>query len=50
MSTRETLAAGYMIADGWSVMAGLERCFLPLFEGTKTEGERSVVYNTIIKH
>lgn len=50
VSTRETLAAGYMIADGWSVMAGLERCFLPLFEGTKTEGERSVVYNTIIKH
>lgn len=50
VSTRETLAAGYMVADGWSVMAGLERCFLPLFEGTKTEGERSVVYNAMIRH
>ena len=50
VSTRETLGAGKMVSDGWSVLEALERCFLPFFEGTKTEGERGVVYKTFLRH
>lgn len=50
VSTRETLGAGRMVSDGWSVLEALERCFLPFFEGTKTEGERGVVYKTFLRH
>lgn len=50
VSTRETLAAGRMVSDGWTVLQSLERSFLPLYEGTRTEGERSIVYNTFLKH
>jgi nitric oxide reductase NorQ protein len=50
VSTRETLGAGRMVADGWTVLEAMERCFLPFYEGTKTEGERSVVYKTFLKH
>lgn len=50
LSTRETLGAGRMVADGWSVMEAMERSFLPYFEGTRTEGERGVVYKTFLKH
>ena len=50
LSTRETLGAGSMVADGWSVLEAMERNFLPYFEGTKTEGERSVVYKTFLRH
>lgn len=50
LSTRETLGAGRMVADGWSVLEAMERNFLPYFEGTKSEGERSVVYKTFLRH
>ena len=50
LSTRETLGAGRMVADGWSVLEAMERNFLPFFEGTKTEGERGVVYKTFLRH
>lgn len=50
LSTRETLGAGRMVADGWSVLEAMERNFLPYFEGTKTEGERSVIYKTFLRH
>ena len=50
LSTRETLGAGRMVADGWSVLESMERCFLPFYEGTKTEGERGVVYKTFLRH
>ena len=50
LSTRETLGAGRMVADGWSVLEAMERSFLPFFEGTKAEGERSVVYKTFLRH
>ena len=43
VSTRETLSAASLVADGWSAIDALELTFLPLFEGTNTEGERSVV-------
>jgi len=50
LSTRETLGAGSMVADGWSVLEAMEKNFLPYFEGTKTDGERSVVYKTFLRH
>ena len=50
LSTRETLGAGRMVADGWSVLEAMERNFLPFYEGTKTEGERGVVYKTFLRH
>lgn len=50
LSTRETLCAGDMVADGWSVLEAMESSFLPFFEGTKTDGERSVVYKTFLRH
>ena len=43
ISTRETLMAAQMVADGWSAIEAMEMIFLPLFEGTRTEGERSIV-------
>ncbi len=50
ISTRETLGAGRMVADGWSTLEAMERNFLPFFEGTMREGERSVVYKTFLRH
>ena len=50
LSTRETLGAGRMVADGWSVLEAMERSFLPFFEGSRTEGERGVVYKTFLRH
>lgn len=43
VSTRETLMAARLVSDGWSALDAMELTFLPLFEGTKTDGERSVV-------
>ena len=43
ISTRETLMAGRLVADGWSALEAMELTFLPLFEGTRTDGERAVV-------
>ena len=43
ISTRETLAAARLVADGWSSLEAMELTFLPLFEGTRTEGERGMV-------
>ena len=43
ISTRETLAAAWLVADGWSSLDAMELTFLPLFEGTRTEGERGMV-------
>lgn len=43
ISTRETLAAASLVSDGWSALDAMELSFLPLFEGTRTDGERSIV-------
>lgn len=48
LSTRETLMAARLIADGWSAQKAMELTFLPLFEGTKVEGERAVVMQIIL--
>ena len=43
ISTRETLSAARLVADGWSPLEAMEFTFLPLFEGTRTEGERGMI-------
>lgn len=43
ISTRETIQAAQLVADGWSALEAMELVYLPLFEGTRSEGERSVV-------
>ena len=48
LSTRETLMAARLISDGWSAQKAMELTFLPLFEGTKIEGERAVVMQIIL--
>ena len=48
LSTRETLMAGELIADGWSPIRAMELVFLPLFEGTRSEGERGIVAKSIM--
>ena len=48
LSTRETLMAARLISAGWSAQKAMELTFLPLFEGTKVEGERAVVMQIIL--
>lgn len=48
LSTRETIMAAKLIADGWSAQKAMELTFLPLFEGTRIEGERAVVMQIIL--
>ncbi len=43
ISTRETLAAARLVSDGWTALEAMELTFLPLFEGSRTEGERAMV-------
>lgn len=43
ISTRETLQAAQLVSDGWSPIEAMELTYLPLFEGSKTDGERSIV-------
>lgn len=43
ISTRETLMAAKLVSDGWPALEAMEMTFLPLFEGTRTDGERAVV-------
>lgn len=47
LSIRETLMVAGLVADGWSIGMAMEMIYLPLYEGTKSEGERKIVYNTI---
>ncbi len=48
LSTRETLRAARMVAAGYAPVTAMELTFLPLFEGTKAEGERSIVWNAVL--
>lgn len=50
LSTREVLLAGELVADGWSTLDAMELVYLPLFEGTRTEGERAIVTNVLLAH
>lgn len=48
ISTRETLMAASLVADGWSALMAMELTFLPLFEGNSTDGERSIISKVIL--
>ena len=47
LSIRETLMVAQLISDGWPLGRAMEVIYLPLYEGTKNEGERATVYKTI---
>lgn len=48
LSTRETLMAAELVADGWTPLRAMELVFLPLFEGTKAEGERGIISKSLM--
>lgn len=48
LSTRETLMVAELVADGWTPLRAMELVFLPLFEGTKVEGERGIVAKSLM--
>lgn len=48
LSTRETLMAAALVADGWPPLRAMELVFLPLFEGTKAEGERGIIAKSLM--
>lgn len=48
MSTRESLMAADLVKDGWSPLEAMELVFLPLYEGTDSEGERGIVRRLIM--
>lgn len=47
LSIRETLMVADLVSDGWTLGNAMEMIYLPLYEGTKTDGERSTIYKTI---
>lgn len=47
ISTRETLMVGDLVADGWDLVCAMELVLLPLFEGTRSDGERGIVCRVI---
>ena len=36
-----------LVSDGWDLGKAMEMVYLPLYEGSSTEGERGTVYKTI---
>ena len=47
LSIRETLMVAKLVSDGWTLAKAMEMVYLPLYEGSKSEGERSTVFKTI---
>lgn len=50
LSIRETLMVAGLVSDGWDIGKAMELVYLPLYEGTKVEGERSIIYKTIASY
>lgn len=50
ISIRETLLVADLVHDGWEMRDAMEMIYLPLYEGTKTDGERSIVYKSILSY
>lgn len=48
VSTRETIMTAELVADGWTPLRAMELVFLPLFEGTKAEGERGIIAKSLM--
>ena len=47
LSIRETLMVAELVSDGWALGNAMEMIYLPLYEGSKSDGERSTIYKTI---
>lgn len=50
ISTRETLMISKLVSDGWTLRESLELVLLPLYEGTNSDGERSVVKKILMAY
>lgn len=50
ISIRETLLVADLVHDGWTIGKAMELVYLPLFEGTKSEGERKIVFATFASY
>lgn len=50
LSIRETLMVSSLVYDGFDLGKAMGMVYLPLYEGTKTEGERSTVNKTILSY
>lgn len=48
ISTRETLMIAELVRDGWSLPLSLSKIILPMYEGTSTSGERSIVNKVLM--
>lgn len=48
VTTRETIRAANKVAAGYTAQKAMQRAFLPRFEGTLSEGSRSIVWGVII--
>jgi MoxR-like ATPase len=46
-SIRETLMVAELVADGWELRQAMQMVYLPLYEGTKSEGERGTIFKTL---
>lgn len=47
LSIREDLEVASLVSDGWKLGEAIEAVYLNMFEGTLSDGERSIVYKTI---
>ena len=48
LSTRETIMVAELVSDGWTPLRAMELVYLPLFEGTKVEGERGIIAKSLM--
>jgi len=48
ISTRETIMVADLVRDGWGTLEAMEMVFLPLFEGDRSSGERSIIVKTLM--
>lgn len=48
LTTRETIRAAIKVHQGFSAKEAMELVFLPLYSGTKADGERAVIWNAIL--
>lgn len=50
VSVRETLMISNLVRDGWELGEAMKTVFLPMFEGTNNEGERSKLYKVLASY
>ena len=48
LSTRETLRAARRVAQGWTARQAMELAFLERYEGTRSDGPKAIVWQTIL--